>query len=277
MHADRQSTLAVLDEPQPPTSLDEALALLAAQQQRFMQLKVSHEGFVRAVSHDLRAPLRHLTSFAPLLRESVETLAQATPGEAADEAQEFLLTMEQSARKMGLMLDALMQLSRAAQQPLDLQPVDVRTVLLSCAERIQPALNTLAWSLPSEPALLRADPAALHAVLSELLGNAAKFRAVQVQPRVQVDVTTAAPAAGDASSQALWRIAITDHGVGFDSTRMSPAWPPFQRMHRDSDFAGVGCGLALAHQFAVRHGATLQLQSRPSEGCTAVLEWPAAS
>lgn len=275
MNADRHPAARVLEVELAPSTLEEARALLVAQQQQLAQLQASHEGFVRAVSHDLRAPLRHLTSFAPLLRESVDALAQATPGEAAEEAQEFLATMEQSARKMGLMLDALMQLSRAARQTLDVQPVDVRAVLLSCAERIQPALNTLAWSVPGEPALLLADPAALHAVLSELLGNAAKFSAGQNPPWVQVDVSLSAPV--HSPSQALWRIAITDHGVGFDSLRMSPTWPPFQRMHRDSDFAGVGCGLALVHQLAVRHGATLQLQSRPGEGCTAVLEWPAAS
>ena len=266
MNADRQPTAPLQDAV--PATLEAALAQWADGQQQLLQLQAAHEGFLRAVSHDLRAPLRHLTSFAPLLRESVETLAAATPGEAADEALEFLGTMEQSARKMGRMLDALMLLSRAARQSLDVQAVDVRGVLQSCAARTQPVVDTAAWSLPAQPVLLRADPAALHAVLSELLGNAAKFSAGQAQTRVQIDLTMPA--------QGLWRIALHDNGVGFDSARMASTWPPFQRMHRESDFDGVGCGLALAHTLAVRHGATLQLQSQPGAGCTAVLEWPAA-
>ena len=243
-------------------------AELAACQQRLAQLQAAHEGLLRAVSHDLRAPLRHLTSFAPLLRESVEQLAAATPGEAADEAQEFLGTMEQSARKMAGMLDALMQLSRAVRQPLDLQAVDVRGVLQACAARTQPALHAASWDLPAQPVLLQADATALHTVLGALLGNAAKFTAPQTQPQVQISLTRAEPW--------RWRMAIRDQGVGFESARMATDWPPFQRMHRESDFEGMGCGLALAHALAERQGATLQLQSRTGEGCTAVLEWPAA-
>ncbi|MEG2050423.1 MAG: ATP-binding protein [Comamonas sp.] len=257
-----------LSDDAAPATPQALRAELADCQQQLAQLQAAHEGFLRAVSHDLRAPLRHLTSFAPLLRESVEQLAAATPGEAAEEAQEFLGTMEQSARKMGRMLDALMQLSRAVRQPLDLQAVDACGVLQSCAARSLPLADTGAWELPAQPALLQADPAALHQVLSELLGNAAKFTARQAAPQVHVSLSMPVPR--------LWRLVIRDQGVGFESARMAPSWPPFQRMHRESDFDGVGCGLALVHALAQRHGATLQLHSHTGEGCTAVLEWPGA-
>lgn len=268
MDSDRQPSADTVTSAAAPTSLQDLRAELADCQQQLAQLQAAHEGFLRAVSHDLRAPLRHLTSFAPLLRESVDTLAAATPGEAADEAQEFLGTMEQSARKMGRMLDALMQLSRAVRQPLDVQAVDVRGVLQSCAARAQPALDAAAWGLPAQPVLLQADPAALHAVLGELLGNAAKFSAGQALPQVQVSLAMPSPG--------LWQLSICDNGVGFASERMAHTWPPFQRMHRESDFDGVGCGLALSHALAQRMGATLQLQSQPGAGCTVVLVWPAA-
>lgn len=251
-----------------PHTLEQAMQQLAAKERAFTQFKAVHEGMLRAVSHDLRAPLRHLTSFTPLLREAVDTLSQATPGEAADEAQEFLHTMEQSARKMGAMLDALMQLSRALQQPLDLMAVDVRRVLQSCAERVQPPLQSQGWSLPAQPVWLQADSAALHAVLEVLLSNAAKFSATQPVPQVQVNLSM--------PTQACWRIEVCDNGVGFDASRMDTSWPPFQRMHRESDFPGVGCGLALAHTLVQRQAASLQLLSHPGQGCTAVLEWPAA-
>lgn len=248
-----------MQQPAPAVTAVDLAQQLAQSQQALAQLQASHDGLLRAVSHDLRAPLRHLTSFAPLLREAVEQLAGAMPGEAADEAQEFLATMEQSARKMGRMLERLLQLAHAIKQPLALQAVDVGAMLQACAAPVQPL---------AEPALLQADPVALRTVLTELLGNANKFSAGRSQPQVQVQLSMPAPQ--------LWQIAIRDNGVGFDATRMDTAWPPFQRMHRDSDFDGVGCGLALAHRLAQRHGARLQLQAQPGEGCTAVLAWPAA-
>ncbi|MDR3005119.1 MAG: HAMP domain-containing histidine kinase [Acidovorax sp.] len=248
-----------MQQPAPAVTAADLAQQLAQSQQALAQLQASHDGLLRAVSHDLRAPLRHLTSFAPLLREAVEQLAGAMPGEAADEAQEFLATMEQSARKMGRMLERLLQLAHAIKQPLALQAVDVGAMLQACAAPVQPL---------AEPALLQADPVALRTVLTELLGNANKFSAGRPQPQVQVQLSMPAPQ--------LWQIAIRDNGVGFDATRMDTAWPPFQRMHRDSDFDGVGCGLALAHRLAQRHGARLQLQAQPGEGCTAVLAWPAA-
>ncbi|MDR2324526.1 MAG: HAMP domain-containing histidine kinase [Acidovorax sp.] len=248
-----------MQQPAPAVTAADLAQQLAQSQQALAQLQASHDGLLRAVSHDLRAPLRHLTSFAPLLREAVEQLASAMPGEAADEAQEFLATMEQSARKMGRMLERLLQLAHAIKQPLALQAVDVGAMLQACAAPVQPL---------AEPVLLQADPVALRTVLTELLGNANKFSAGRPQPQVQVQLSMPAPQ--------LWQIAIRDNGVGFDATRMDTAWPPFQRMHRDSDFDGVGCGLALAHRLAQRHGARLQLQAQPGEGCTAVLAWPAA-
>lgn len=249
-----------MEQADPEPSFDLATQL-ADNQRALAQLRAAHEGLLRAVSHDFRAPLRHLTSFAPLLREAVEQLAAAKPGEAADEAREFLSTMEQSARKMGRMLERLMQLAHAAQQPLALQAVDVGAILQDCAAPIQAPQ-------PDQPVLLWADPSALRTVLTELLGNATKFSAGQAQPRVQVSLSMPSPQ--------LWHIEIRDNGVGFDAARMDMAWPPFQRIHRDSDFEGVGCGLALAHQLAQRHGAQLQLQAQPGVGCTAVLVWPAA-
>lgn len=250
-----------MQQPEPAATTADLASQLAQSQQALAQLRGAHEGLLRAVSHDLRAPLRHLTSFAPLLREAVEQLASLAPGEAAEEAQEFLGTMEQSARKMGRMLERLLQLAHAIQQPLALQAVDVGAMLQACAAPVSQPHT-------AQPALLRADPAALRVVLTELLGNATKFSAGRPQPQVKVQLSMPAPQ--------LWHIEIRDNGVGFDAARMDTAWPPFQRMHRDSDFEGVGCGLALAHRLAQRHGARLQLQAQPGEGCTAVLAWPAA-
>ena len=87
-------------------------------------LRQAHDGLLHAVSHDLRAPLRHITSFAPLLRESVQALRAGTPG-ADTEAEQFLATMEQAARRMAGMIDALLLLSRVQRAPLNPGTIDL--------------------------------------------------------------------------------------------------------------------------------------------------------
>lgn len=108
-------------QPVLPSTLEEAQAVIARQQQELAQLQGAHEAWMRAVAHDLRAPLRHVLSFAPLLRESVEELAAAAPqaADAVADAREFTTTMEQSARKMSAMLDGMAQVSHAALEVIE--------------------------------------------------------------------------------------------------------------------------------------------------------------
>ncbi|HQQ71767.1 MAG TPA: histidine kinase dimerization/phospho-acceptor domain-containing protein, partial [Alicycliphilus sp.] len=103
--------------PGTPAALQ---AELAAARQQLTDLAAAQEAFLRAVSHDLRAPLRHVTSFGALVRE----LLQEQPPQL-DEALQFLATMEASARRMGLMIDGLQAISRAARTPLRLQAVNL--------------------------------------------------------------------------------------------------------------------------------------------------------
>ena len=229
-------------------------------------LKEAYEGLIRAVSHDLRAPLRHLTSFAPLLRESVEALAVQQPGSDADEAREFLGAMEQSARKMGAMLDALLQLSRAARQPMLLQDLELIPVVQSVLAEMEVPQNAVIFSLPEGVPRIHADAAAVHAMCTEIIGNAVKFSPQQLQLRIQISQ----------QGTGNWMLQVQDGGVGFNAQRMATSWPPFQRMHRESDFDGMGCGLSLVHTLAQRQGAKLELYSQSGEGCTARIFWPAA-
>lgn len=251
-------------------TLEEALALLRQQQSEIERLQAAHETLMRVISHDLRAPLRHVVSFAPLLRESVHDLAQEAPQaqEVAQDAYEFAQTMESAARKMSDMLEGLSKVSRAARAPLQLEPVDVSHLLAHMVQPLQQRHPAVQWALPAQPALLRADAELLRQALQVLLDNAVKFSARQVQPTVSVAVQ---PLPGSA-----WRITVQDNGVGFDDTRAGALGELFQRMHRDSEFEGVGAGLALLQTVAQRHGAQWRLQARPQSGCTVWLDWPAA-
>lgn len=250
----------------PARSLEEANNLLQRQQADIERLQAAHEAWMRAVAHDLRAPLRHVVSFAPLLRESVEELTAAAPqaADAADDAREFAGTMEQAARKMSAMLDGMTQVSRAARMPLQLDSVDWCAVTQQVALPLQAQHLQVQWVLPTQAAPVMADAQALRSITQALLENAVKFSARQPQPVVHIQIS-ALPHGG-------WRWSVQDNGAGFDSTRAASLGELFQRMHRDSEFNGAGCGLALVSTLVQRLGGRWQIEAQPQQGCTVCVE-----
>lgn len=256
---------------QVPASLEEAQVLLAQQQQEIQRLHGAYETWMRAVSHDLRSPLRHVVSFAPLLKESVETLAAAAPhaAEAAEDAREFAGTMEHSARKMSAMLDGMAQVSRAARASLQIHTVDGAAAMHAVVQSMQARGLAVQWHPPHTPAHVAADGDWLQSALQVLLDNAVKFSARQPLPVIDVRLTS--------PEEGMWRYEVRDNGAGFDDARAQRLGELFQRMHRDNEFEGVGCGLALLDTIAQRHHARWRLQSQPQQGCLATLDWPSAA
>lgn len=261
-----------------PAQLREALQ---ARDQALAEQAAAQAAFVGAVSHDLRAPLRHFTAYGALVRELLQDaladpgalpLAETQAETQADlrEALDFLATMDQSARRLGQMLDGLLALDRAARAPLrpawqPLGPaVDRARAAVAAAT---PAVGaTVAWDIAPQLPTLWADADLLDQLLQVLLANALKFSRTQPEPRIQVRPEPAEPG---------WvAFGVCDNGVGFDPARASRLGEVFQRLHREADFPGVGAGLALARQIVARHGGRLDITARPGEGCTVRLAWP---
>ena len=202
-------------------------------------LRQAHDGLLHAVSHDLRAPLRHITSFAPLLRESVQALRAGTPGADA-EAEQFLVTMEQAARRMAGMVDALLLLSRVQRAPLNPGPIDLAALAREASARLHAAApqRVVDWQLPAVPVLLHADAALLRQLLDALLGNAFKF--TQGRARACIALTVDLEPGG-----LCWR--VQDDGAGFDparagAVRLVPAPAPRGRVRRRGGRLGAGPG-----------------------------------
>ncbi|MCD2512817.1 sensor histidine kinase [Comamonas endophytica] len=252
----------------PPRDLPQALALLARREQELAALRASQEDWTRALSHDLRAPLRHITSYAPLLRETLH--AAGLQGPDAQDAEQFLGVMEQGARRMGCMLDGVLELARMQRARPQLQSVDLAQLAgqaWAALMAAEPAAAQAQWQLPASPVPLQADPQLLRPLLAALLDNAFKFSRGRPLPRIRLEAE-ALPGGG-----LRWQ--VEDNGVGCDGTRAHQAFGLFQRLHRESEFDGVGVGLALAQTAAHQQGADIALHSAPGQGCRVELRWPA--
>ena len=245
-------------------TMTETAADTAAEMQQLRaelaQLRAAQDEFLRAVSHDLRAPLRHITSYGPLVTELLQDAG--LQGEALNEAQEFLITMDQSARRMGRMLDGLLVLSRIAHAPLQRQPV----ALTALAHEAQAALAASAhsravqWHIATDMPCVLGDAALLRQLLTELLANALKFTRGCAPAQIAVTAETGAD-----GSIAL---RVQDNGVGFNPAQSAGLFGVFQRLHREAEFEGVGTGLAVVRAIAQRHGGEASATATPGAGCT---------
>ncbi len=260
--------------PEPGSSRHEALdapalrALLAQREQQLAEQSAALQAWTHAVSHDLRAPLRHITSFGPLVCE----LLQEAPGlDAAtrQEALDFLSTMDQSARRMGRMFDGLLQLARIARAPFTPQAVDLGALVHEVRETLAPRCEgrVLQWQVDGPWPAVQGDPALLRQLLTELLGNALKFTRGREPAQITVD--------GAHGADGRFTLRVQDNGVGFDPARAQALFGIFQRLHRESEFDGVGCGLAAVRAIVQRHGGSVSAQAAPGAGCTVSVCWSA--
>ncbi|GAA3988435.1 hypothetical protein GCM10022279_09380 [Comamonas faecalis] len=249
----------------------QAQRALDAARQQITDMQEAQQAFVGAVVHDLRAPLRHVTSFGVLVRELLQELPD--PPEQVSEAITYVQIMEQSARRMAAMVDGLQAIARAQVAPLYLAPQPVAAAVRQAVDAVRgdPALAVpggvqwqlqLAGDLPA----LHADAALLHQLLVQLLANALKFSRGAASACITVHA---------AAQESSVRLQIEDNGAGFDPTRAGALWGVFQRLHSEGEFEGVGAGLALCRAIAQRHGAQTAITAQPAKGCSVTLDWPA--
>lgn len=248
----------------------QALALLRTQlaqrDRQLAEMATAHEDFLRGVSHDLRAPLRHITSYGPLVTELLQE-AGAAPlsAESREEALEFLATMEQSARRMGQMLDGLLALSRIGRAVLQTQSVALHTLV----EEVQTTLaasnpgRAVEWDIAPHLPTIQGDAALLQQMLTELIGNALKF----TRGRNPAHITITAEPSGSGNIT----LRVQDNGAGFNPAQSAGLFGIFQRLHRESEFEGIGTGLAIVRAIAQRHGGDASATAAVGQGCTVAI------
>jgi light-regulated signal transduction histidine kinase (bacteriophytochrome) len=230
-------------------------------EERIRALNRELESFSYSVSHDLRAPLRHIDGYARILREDLA-------GKLDPESRRCLDTIVDSARRMGMLIDDLLAFSRLGRKPLATRAVDmpelVKGVLAELqAQRGGAPLPVQVGALPEAAG----DPALLRQVWSNLLGNALKYS----DPRgEEAEVLVTGERRGD-----LLHYSVTDNGVGFDMRYADKLFGVFQRLHSQEEFEGTGVGLAIVQRIVSRHGGAVSAQGEPGRGATFSFELPA--
>ncbi len=247
--------------PEPSEPSEQRIAELEAQ---LAALRAEMQEFTYTVSHDLRAPLRHIVAYAQLVQE--DAAEQLDP-----EVQGFLATISDSARHMGMLLDGLTSLSRLGVAQVTLASVPLQPLVQEvCAElTLQSGQRKLEWRIAVDLPSVRADAALLRQALLHVLGNAVKF----TSPRPQAVVTVSALANMPTTTVAL---EIADNGVGYNPALQGKLFKVFSRLHSSKAFEGLGLGLALTHKIMQRLDGSVQASGVVDGGCRVTLCLPAA-
>jgi signal transduction histidine kinase len=211
------------------------------------------ESFSYSVSHDLRAPLRHLDGFAELLRKS--------QAERLDEkGRRHLDVISQSARKMGTLIDELLIFSKMGRQEMLKTCVDMKHIVKEALAQLEHehAHRKIEWTI-SELRQVEADPAMLRLVWTNLISNAVKYTNGRDPARIEI---------GCRETATEHIFFVRDNGVGFDMKYADKLFGVFQRLHSETEFEGTGIGLANVRRIIARHGGRTWAESKVGEGAT---------
>jgi PAS domain S-box-containing protein len=219
------------------------------------------EAFNYSVSHDLRAPLRHISGFANLLREEA--------GDDLNEEQRHCFERIDSAvGKMGQLIDDLIEFSRVGRSDLVLGEVDTRSLVAEAVEAVRPDAGhrEIEWVFGALPPAF-ADAPALRLVWMNLLDNAVKYTAPHDRARIEIG------GRHEDGATIFW---VRDDGVGFDPAYADKLFGVFQRLHNDGRFSGTGIGLATVRRVVSRHGGRVWAEGAVESGATVwfSLPWP---
>jgi light-regulated signal transduction histidine kinase (bacteriophytochrome) len=211
------------------------------------------EAFAYAVSHDLRAPLRALSGFSNALREDYGTTLEGG-------AHEFLDQITLASSRMGELIDGILRLSRSTRGELRREKVDLSSLaehILDDLSKAEPGRG-VKWTV--EPGLTaRCDSKLVEVVLVNLLGNSWKYTARTPEPSIGFSAE---------SREGEKSFCVTDNGAGFDMAYAAKLFQPFQRLHRQDEFPGIGIGLATVERIIHRHGGTIRATGAPGKGAS---------
>ncbi len=219
-----------------------------------------HEAFNYTVSHDLRAPLRHIDSFSAILTEELGS-------DVSPECLGYLQRIRNATSKMGVLIDDLLELSRISREEMRMERVDLSRIgseVVNMLKETDPG-RTVEVMIASD-LIAKGDKRLLRIVFQNLFGNAWKYTGKKAAARIEF---------GKRTIDGEETFFIKDNGTGFDMAYKDKLFMPFQRLH-GSDYEGTGVGLATVERIILRHDGRIWAESKPGEGATFYFRLPRA-
>ncbi len=218
------------------------------------------EAFSYSVSHDLRAPLRHVSGFVQLLQSNAK-------GKLDETGVRYLEVIAGAAKKMGELIDDLLSFSRTGRAQMHLESVPLGLLVEECRRELEPEMQgrKMVWAIGELPEV-QADRPLLRQVLANLLGNAVKYTGKREEARIEV---FSRREGGEIV------VGVKDNGAGFDMKYVDKLFGVFQRLHGENEFEGTGIGLANVRRIIVRHGGRTWAEGEVEQGATFYFTLPA--
>lgn len=217
------------------------------------------EAFSYSVSHDLRAPLRHINGYVELLNmKYYKTLDE--------EAKRYLNTISGSSKKLGVLIDDLLQFSRTSRMELTREEIDFNILVKEVLKELKPVLKdrNVKWDIQKLP-IVQGDYALLKLVWTNLIDNAIKYTRHQPLAEISVEYKT---------DDTNYIFCVRDNGVGFDMKYAHKLFGVFQRLHAQSDFEGTGIGLANAQRIINKHSGKIWVEAELDKGAAFYFSLP---
>jgi PAS domain S-box-containing protein len=234
--------------------------ILAARSSELETTNRELEAFAYSVSHDLRAPLRHMVGYTELLKKNANSVLD-------DKSRRQMMMILESAKQMGVLIDDLLAFSRMGRAEMQKTLVDLEQLAKEALNEVRHETDdrNIVWRLGALPEV-HGDRSMLRLAMVNLISNSVKFTRIRPQSEIEIGCT------GKGEGEIV--VFIRDNGVGFDMKYVKKLFGVFQRLHRAEEFEGTGIGLANVQRIIHRHGGRVWAEGLVDGGATFYFSLP---